>query len=248
MALVSVYPVWIASWTFSGFSAWARRYGNGPLAVVLVMGGAAIALFWYFEERNKRAAAATARTLAMQQQQLIDAERARQQAASDAARDAERRRQWDARKASERMAEYFRTLHPRRFEHVICLLYVRMGYEAETTSYSGDDGIDGLLRRDGKVYILQCKRVQGSVGAQVLRELYGTVAAERATGGIVVTTGGVSRAARRWLARVRPPIQIVELPELVGLAGVHFSADTIPDDFFVEADGRARSASLFSSA
>ena len=106
-------------------------------------------------------------------------------------------------------------LDPFDFERVVCDVYRRLGYEVEGTPKTGDGGVDGYLKRDGKVYLLQCKRVKGSVGQPILRDLYGVMRATDAQGGIVVTTGRVSRQAREWAKG--KDISLVETLELKGL-------------------------------
>ena len=102
---------------------------------------------------------------------------------------------------------------PREFELAVCDVYRHMGYDVRVTPYGGDSGVDGYLRKDGKLFILQCKRVRGSVGQPAVRDLLGTIIHEKAAGGIMVTTGNVSRQARAWMAD--KPIQVVQMDELV---------------------------------
>ena len=132
-----------------------------------------------------------------------------------------------------RLPEYLKTVDPREFEHIICELYRRLGYTAKVTSYVGDGGIDGYLEKDGEKAILQCKRVKGSVGEPILRDLYGAMHASRANSAIVVTTGRVSKQARLWASD--KPICIIELQELRSLINANFKEDeVIPSSFTVE--------------
>lgn len=85
-------------------------------------------------------------------------------------------------------------------------------------------------RKDGKLAVLQCKRVKGSVGEPILRDLFGTMVASAAASAIVVTTGRVSDQARRWIQG--KPIRIIELNELHDLLRKHFSEpDVVPPGF-----------------
>jgi hypothetical protein len=149
-----------------------------------------------------------------------------------------RKEERDAQKAREyaewikriRLPEYLKSMHPQEFEPLICQLYSRLGYQTELTRYTGDGGVDGYLRKDGQTTILQCKRVQGSVGEPILRDLYGTMRAENASSGLVVTTGRVSKQARRWVRN--KPIDIVELETLQRLISDNFAeTDVVPPDF-----------------
>lgn len=59
-----------------------------------------------------------------------------------------------------------------------------------------DGGIDLILRKKGEMVLVQCKHWEAEqVGVKIVRELYGVVAAEGATKGIVVTTGYFTRDA-----------------------------------------------------
>lgn len=129
-----------------------------------------------------------------------------------------------------RLPEYLREMHPETFERLVCDLFRKMGYEVKHTPYSGDSGVDGYLKKDGDLSILQCKRVKGSVGEPILRDLFGTMHATGAKEGVVVTTGKVSIQARNWSRN--KPIKILELDELVNLIRTHFrEGDVVPEEF-----------------
>jgi restriction endonuclease Mrr len=106
----------------------------------------------------------------------------------------------------------------------------RLGYDAKVTPYGGDNGIDGYLEKDGKKAILQCKRVQGSVGEPILRDLYGTMYHSGASSAFVVTTGKVSEQARVWASG--KPIRIIELKELRSLIDSNFKEDEVVTESF----------------
>jgi restriction system protein len=129
-----------------------------------------------------------------------------------------------------KLPEYLSSMDAEKFEHLICDLFQRLGYEVEHTPFSGDGGIDGYLRKNGQLSILQCKRVKGSVGQPVLRDLFGTMNHEKAKEGIVVTTGRVSKQAREWAQE--KPIRILELDELTNLIRENYSEnDVVPKEF-----------------
>src|SRR6266536_2923987 len=55
-----------------------------------------------------------------------------------------------------------RDLPSKRFEDVLAEAYRRQGYHVKEMLGSGaDDGVDLLLRRDGHVVVVQCKRWRG---------------------------------------------------------------------------------------
>lgn len=159
-----------------------------------------------------------------------EAEQARQKA--EAAR---RLSEYRAYVARIRMPSYLEQMNPRDFELHVCEVYRRKGYEVKGTPYSGDSGINGFLRREGKLYLLQCKRVKGSVGQPVLRDLFGAMQHEHAAGGIIATTGRVSSPAREW-ARGKP-IEIIELDGITKM-----TREVYPEDEFVPAGFTPREA------
>lgn len=91
------------------------------------------------------------------------------------------------------------TLSGIQFENLCQLLLQKIGFSVETTSISGDGGIDLIATYDkpffkGK-YIVQCKRYSGNVGVPIIRDLYGVVMAERANKGILITTSNYTDSA-----------------------------------------------------
>ncbi len=126
-----------------------------------------------------------------------------------------------------RRKEFLKRMDPLEFERLVCRLYSKMGYEVQTTARTGDEGADGFLTKDGAKYVLQCKRVQNSVGQPILRDLYGTFMHFQCQGGIVVTTGSVSSAAREWAHG--KPITIVEIDELQQLLQVHHGNQNVTE-------------------
>lgn len=61
---------------------------------------------------------------------------------------------------------------------------------------SADGGVDLVLRKENEKFFVQCKQWKAlKVGVDVVRELYGVMAANGATGGFVVTSGRFTDAA-----------------------------------------------------
>lgn len=81
----------------------------------------------------------------------------------------------------------------RQFEHLVATAYQRQGYAVLPTSPGADGGIDLILVRGPERIFVQCKHWKAwQVGAPVIRELFGLVVANRASRGIVVTSGTFS--------------------------------------------------------
>lgn len=94
---------------------------------------------------------------------------------------------------------WLRGLHWREFEDLVAAAYRLQGYTVLPTSPGADGGIDLILTRGSERIFVQCKHWKAwQVGAPVIRELFGLVVANRASRGIVVTSGTFSREAREF--------------------------------------------------
>lgn len=76
-------------------------------------------------------------------------------------------------------------------EMVVRAIYARMGYSAQRLGGNGPDGgVDVVLRQGRHKTVVQCKQWKArTVSVNIVRELLGTMTAERADAGIVVTCG-----------------------------------------------------------
>jgi restriction system protein len=130
----------------------------------------------------------------------------------DTGRDALRRRFARVQTVAQMLA-----LNPDEFETWVGMLFILWGYQVKNTQYSGDHGIDLEVTGNGMRYaVVQCKRYRGTVGEPVVRDLYGTMTAERAEHAWLATTGGLSRQAREWATG--KPIELWDGQKLVELA------------------------------
>ncbi len=112
----------------------------------------------------------------------------------DAGRSALRRRFGRVQTLAEMLA-----LDPAEFEIWIGMMFQLSGYRVRNTPYSGDHGVDiEVSRPPVNTGLVQCKRYRGTVGERVVRELYGTLIAERGDRAWLTTTGAISRQAREW--------------------------------------------------
>jgi restriction system protein len=86
----------------------------------------------------------------------------------------------------------------REFEQLVGEGFRVQGYQVIETGGSGPDGgVDLVLRKDGDKFLVQCKQWKAyKVGVEVVRELYGVMAAKGAAGGFVVTSGQFTEPAR----------------------------------------------------
>lgn len=87
-----------------------------------------------------------------------------------------------------------------QFEALVGEAFRRKGYAVTETGGGGaDGGIDLALKKEGETFLVQCKQWKAyKVSVTTVRELYGVMAAEGATGGFVVTSGVFTDEARAF--------------------------------------------------
>jgi restriction system protein len=87
-----------------------------------------------------------------------------------------------------------RSLAPRHFEELVAELYARQGFEVELTPATRDAGVDLFVVQHtafGRLLtVVDCKRYRPDrpVGVRLVREMLGTVEAQGASAGVLVTT------------------------------------------------------------
>jgi restriction system protein len=87
-----------------------------------------------------------------------------------------------------------------QFEALVGEAFRHKGYAVTETGGGGaDGGIDLALKKEGETFLVQCKQWKATkVGVTTVRELYGVMAANGATGGFVVTSGVFTDEARAF--------------------------------------------------
>jgi restriction system protein len=113
--------------------------------------------------------------------------------------------------------ESIRNLPWKQFEFLVAEAYRRQGCQVEFSLGRGaDGGVDLTLHRDGRTSLVQCKQWKVfSVGAPVIREMFGLMIAENADEAIIVTSGKFTRDSQDFAAD--KPIQLIDGPELLAL-------------------------------
>lgn len=128
-----------------------------------------------------------------------------------------------------------------QFEAVVGEAFRRKGYTvAEKGGGGADGGIDLVLKKQGETFLVQCKQWRAvKVGVNIVRELYGVMAARGATGGLVVTSGVFTdeasafaegrnielmdgKALHALIAGVKPPPKFFRDPLSVVTTGAPF--------------------------
>ena len=96
---------------------------------------------------------------------------------------------------------------PQFFERVVLDLLVKMGYggtfsdAASMTSFTGDEGIDGVIKEDklglDTIYI-QAKKWENSVSRPEIQKFAGALMGKNAKKGVFITTSGFSKGAYEY--------------------------------------------------
>lgn len=89
-----------------------------------------------------------------------------------------------------------------QFEQLVSEAFRLQGYTVSETGGGGaDGGVDLVLSKGGEKFLVQCKQWRAfKVSVDVVRELYGVMAARGAAGGFVVTSGRFTAEATEFAA------------------------------------------------
>ena len=109
-------------------------------------------------------------------------------------RENERQRRALLRQQQRQKIEHWQSLDGIGFERELAVLFRALGYRVESTPVSGDQGIDLILSKDGKLAVVQCKAHKNGVGPAVARDLLGSMVGHGAQYAVLARTGG-SRGA-----------------------------------------------------
>jgi hypothetical protein len=99
------------------------------------------------------------------------------------------------------------------FEAEIARLFERRGYATRRLGGAGDEGIDLILRKDGKEILVQCKAHGRPVGPGAVRDLYGAMMHKRAAEGWLISTMGFSQAAKKFATG--KPLRLISVEEIL---------------------------------
>lgn len=114
------------------------------------------------------------------------------------------------------LLEVLQAMDPIAFERLCQRLLRESGFiEVEVTRRTGDGGIDGngIIRIGGLIsfnVLFQSKRYKGNIGPDVVRDFRGAMIG-RADKGLIITTGGFTREARKEATRDgAPPVDLID--------------------------------------
>ena len=102
-----------------------------------------------------------------------------------------------------------RSLSWREFEELVAEAFRREGYSVvENVKAGADGGVDIRLRRNGGLFLVQCKNWnRNRVGVGVVREMCGVMMDQGAAGVVIVCSGGFTRDA--WGFAKGKPVRLV---------------------------------------
>ncbi len=88
------------------------------------------------------------------------------------------------------------SLHWKQFESLVAAHFEQQGYHVALTKAGADGGVDAIAKKGGETFLIQCKQWRATqVGVGVVRELFGVMSAQGATGAYVVSAGPFTRPA-----------------------------------------------------
>lgn len=125
--------------------------------------------------------------------------------------------------------ESLRAVPWKDFEFLVAEAYRRQGYDVDFSVGKGaDGGVDLVLRKAERTSLVQCKQWKVfSVGAPVIREMFGLMTAEHADEAIIVTSGKFTAEAESFAQG--KPIQLVDGPRLLQLIKLVQSGASMPN-------------------
>lgn len=85
----------------------------------------------------------------------------------------------------------------KQFEEYIAKLFTKMGYKAEVTKASNDQGIDVIAKKDGTSIGIQAKRYSGTVGNSAVQEAVGGKALYKVDKIMVITNNEFTSGAKK---------------------------------------------------
>ncbi|MBX4206001.1 restriction endonuclease [Candidatus Microgenomates bacterium] len=88
--------------------------------------------------------------------------------------------------------EYWQNLSWQDFEREVTRKFVEFGYNAVNTKFSGDEGVDVIIRNGNKKFIVQCKAMKAKIGTPFVRDFIGTIAMQGASGGMIISLNDFS--------------------------------------------------------
>lgn len=118
-------------------------------------------------------------------------------------------------------------LSPNDFEGFIANLYRKLGYNVIQTQATNDQGRDLILKKDGKKYLVECKKyMEGNkVGRPEMQKFYAAIEHDKAVSGIMVTTSDFTDCVKFHTFVQNGKIELVDRNKLLKMIKEHFPQD-----------------------
>jgi Holliday junction resolvase len=108
---------------------------------------------------------------------------------------------------------YWRGLSGVAFENELARLFRGVGYKVSATPPTGDGGIDLILRKDGRVTVVQCKAHDRKIPIGVARELIASMQDFNAHDAIIACLEGVTKPVQQYIAT--KPIRVIDVRDIL---------------------------------
>ena len=92
--------------------------------------------------------------------------------------------------------EFSESMSPRDFEYFCANELRKIGWKAELTKGSGEQGVDIIAEKDGLRIVLQCKKYSKPVGNKAVQEIIAGKSYETAKAACVVSNAAYTKSAR----------------------------------------------------
>ena len=114
-----------------------------------------------------------------------------------------------------------RTCSSREFEELVCEMLDKKGYKVNLTNQTRDGGKDIIIVENNLlgsflIYV-ECKHYSPDhpIGVKLVRELYGTISADNATAGLLITSSYFSKDAITFKNTVKNRISLMDYVQLI---------------------------------
>lgn len=110
--------------------------------------------------------------------------------------------------------EDLQKLSPKKFEDYVSNLFARYGYQVEQTPQTHDLGRDAIMWKNGRKYLLECKKYSDHVpiGRPALQKFHSAIVTDKAVRGYFVTTSRYADTAIEFA--IKNQIELVDADRL----------------------------------
>lgn len=109
-----------------------------------------------------------------------------------------------------------------QFEEEVAKVFQKNGYEASVTKKTGDGGVDIIMYKDKKKYIVQCKHYTDPIPVSYMRELNGIRDDFKADELIMVASSGGSIQCENFIDN-KPYFTLLDLDDIMELGADYVS-------------------------